>query len=149
MIRYYDYLLMSPIMIVNSIGCFWCGNFVGNSFGLCKSLYYPNFQGQCFVEGIFVQTTFPPICGYVGCTPPAQPYNSSSLNLSYLTTVGYPPVDPSLHTSLATQISFAEVRILNDTMQFCNVDRELQEWCGVGLEFTPNAFQYIYLFSYS
>lgn len=110
---------------------------------MCKSLYYPRFLGPCFTQAVFSP---PPICSEINCKP-VVPAFSSNITLQELTTFGFPPVDPSLHAGLSFQLLAAEVRYLTpDVTNFCDVDAELQHWCGHSAEVFPNRFKYDSIF---
>lgn len=135
---------------VNMTDCYWCDSFMNNSFGLCKSLGTPYLP--CFGQGSSMFSP-PPICMDIGCAPPPVPYFAQQLTFNFLLDFGMPPVSstpPSVSRNpfedLALQLIGAEasgnVRYLNDTNAFCQIDQELQEWCGINNDHYPNAFQY-------
>lgn len=79
------------------------------------------------------QIIFPPdskICPTVSC-PLVKPYNVSNPAYSYgvLTGNGLPPIDNVINMAFAISM-VQEVRIMNDTTDFCRVDGEMLNWCG-------------------
>lgn len=106
--------------------CYWCGN---SSFGVdfCQPLY-----GNVPCWGMPVLA---PVCGYVGCPPADPPYTVDVLTLKFLTDFGFPAVTTVFGDVGARGIGLdliaRDTRYLNDTYNFCQVDSEIQQWCGV------------------
>lgn len=126
--------------------CYWCGAAgLFGGIGVCQS--FANFRygpTACFAIPLVVP---PPVCGAVACPPFAgPPYTVQYLTLNYLRSFGYTPITSiggndtvARGTGVDALSRYANTRILNNTYSFCDVDQELQNWCGVN---TSTRFKY-------
>lgn len=121
---------------INRTDCYWCENSLVD-VGICKNLSVL----PCFATDLYMP---PPICGSISCTPFTPPYTVNTLTLNYLTNFGLPAITYPVDDVIALDILSREVRILsnNVTYEFCTLDREFIEWCGINSSNFPIFFQY-------
>ncbi len=87
----------------------------------------------------------PPTCGSVACAPAVPAYTVNNLTLAFLTAYGFPSVLATVGDLEARGLALdalsrsGQTRVLNDTYNFCQIDTELQQWCGFS---TTSPFKY-------
>jgi hypothetical protein len=122
---------------LNRTDCYWCNNSVFDSLGLCQ----PRPPLPCW--GVPVLVAQPLVCGTVECAPFEPAYTVDVLTLAYLTAFEFPSVVTASGDvgarGLGLDILSREVRYLNDTYQYCLVNEEVKQWCGVN---TYTDFEY-------
>jgi hypothetical protein len=118
--------------------CYWCDS-VQAGVGLCKSLN--GSKVPCFATSLAMPPT---ICSAITCTPVVPAYNVTDLTRSFLTTFGLPGLSYPTDVGLALDIMSRQVRILSDnvTYDFCDLDLEFVEWCGINSSNFPTYFKY-------
>ena len=85
-----------------------------------------------------VPLTVPPsVCGSVTCAPFEPAYTVEKLTLAFLVNYGFEPItaignnsDTARGIALDVLSRLSGTRYLNDTYSFCEVDQDLQHWCG-------------------
>ncbi len=117
--------------------CYWCGaGLLG--FSLCQS--FVGLPLPAFALNLVVP---PPVCSSVVFQPFQPAYTVDQLTLAYLEAYGFPPVASNLAQAAGLSLDvlsrYANTRVMNDTEQFCVIDDDLRNWCGVNI---TAGFQY-------
>jgi hypothetical protein len=85
----------------------------------------------------------PSICQTVRFKQFQPAYTVNNLTLAYLTSFGLPAIRDNITVAIGVALDvlsrYTNIRIMNDTESFCEVDEQLRDWCGVN---TSSAFAY-------